>query len=92
VAGDPNGDWSRFTKVSGWTVHLLAIGNAPSAILNVLIPGGGTISYDVLPDPAICTKRRLPAACSRVRRPAAAFFKHPAGALIRTRLIAPMRA
>jgi hypothetical protein len=55
MAGDPNGDWSRFTKVSAWTVNLVAIGKAPSAILNVLIPdvlipGGGTISYDV--DPA----------------------------------------
>jgi putative spermidine/putrescine transport system substrate-binding protein len=46
--GDPDGDWSRFTKVSGWTVNLVAIGNAPSAILNVLIGGGGTSSYDVI--------------------------------------------
>jgi putative spermidine/putrescine transport system substrate-binding protein len=46
--GDPDGDWSRFTNVSGWSVNLAAIGNAPSAILNVLIAGGGTISYDVI--------------------------------------------
>jgi putative spermidine/putrescine transport system substrate-binding protein len=46
--GDPDGDWSRFTKASGWTVNLVAIGNAPSAILNVLIAGGGTASYDVI--------------------------------------------
>jgi len=46
--GDPNGDWSRYTKTSGWGVNLVAIGNAPSAILNVLIAGGGTASYDVI--------------------------------------------
>ena len=48
MVGDPDGDWSRFTKVSGWTVNPVAIGNAPSANLNGLIPGGGTISYDVI--------------------------------------------
>jgi spermidine/putrescine-binding protein len=46
--GDPNGDWSRYTASSGWGVNLVAIGNAPSAILNVLIAGGGTASYDVI--------------------------------------------
>ena len=46
--GDPDGDWSRFTKATGWGVNLVAIGNAPSAILNVLIAGGGTASYDVI--------------------------------------------
>ncbi len=46
--GDPGGDWSGFTKASGWGVNLVAIGNAPSAILNVLIAGGGTASYDVI--------------------------------------------
>jgi putative spermidine/putrescine transport system substrate-binding protein len=46
--GDPGGDWSRYTKVSNWNVNLVAIGNAPSAILNVLIAGGGTASYDVV--------------------------------------------
>ena len=46
--GDPDGDWSRFTNPTGWKVNLVAIGNAPSAILNVLIAGGGTTSYDVI--------------------------------------------
>ncbi|HEV2549306.1 MAG TPA: extracellular solute-binding protein [Stellaceae bacterium] len=47
--GDPGGDWSHFTKESqGDTVNLVAIGNAPSAILNVLIAGGGTKTYDVI--------------------------------------------
>ena len=46
--GDPDGDWSRFTKKTGYNVNLVAIGNAPSAILNVLIAGGGTTSYDII--------------------------------------------
>ena len=46
--GDPNGDWSRYTKASGWNVNLVAIGNAPSAILNTLVAGGGAASYDVI--------------------------------------------
>jgi putative spermidine/putrescine transport system substrate-binding protein len=46
--GDPGGDWSLYTKGTGWNVNLVAIGNAPSAILNVLIAGGGTASYDVI--------------------------------------------
>ena len=46
--GDPGGDWSRYTKASGWNVNLVAIGNAPSAILNTLVAGGGTASYDVI--------------------------------------------
>lgn len=45
--GDP-GDWSKFTKATGWDVNLVAIGNAPSAILNVLIAGGGRQIYDVI--------------------------------------------
>ncbi len=46
--GDTNGDWSRYTKVSGYNLNLVSIGNAPSAILNVLIAGGGTGTYDVI--------------------------------------------
>jgi spermidine/putrescine-binding protein len=46
--GDPGGDWSRYTKTSGYNVNLVAIGNAPSAILNVLIAGGGTGTYDII--------------------------------------------
>ncbi len=45
--GDP-GDWSKFTKPTGWGVNVVAIGNAPSAILNVLIAGGGTTTYDLI--------------------------------------------
>ena len=47
--GDPGGDWSKYTKASGgWGVNLVSIGNAPSAILNVLIAGGGTGIYDLI--------------------------------------------
>jgi spermidine/putrescine-binding protein len=46
--GDTDGDWSRYTKASGYNVNLVSIGNAPSAILNVLVAGGGTGTYDVI--------------------------------------------
>jgi len=46
--GDPDGNWSRYSKASGFNVNLVAIGNAPSAILNTLVAGGGTASYDVI--------------------------------------------
>jgi spermidine/putrescine-binding protein len=45
--GDP-GDWSKFTASSGAGVNLVAIGNAPSAIINVLLAGGGKSTYDVI--------------------------------------------
>ena len=46
--GDPGGDWSRYTKASGYDVNLVSIGNAPSAILNVLVAGGGAGTYDII--------------------------------------------
>jgi putative spermidine/putrescine transport system substrate-binding protein len=46
--GDPGGDWSKFTGATGWKVNLVSIGNAPSAILNVLIAGGGVGTYDII--------------------------------------------
>ena len=46
--GDPGGDWSKFSGPTGWDVKLVAIGNAPSGILNVLIAGGGTQIYDIV--------------------------------------------
>lgn len=45
--GDP-GDWSRFTAASGAGVNLVAIGNAPSAVVNVLLAGGGKSTYDII--------------------------------------------
>ena len=46
--GDPAGDWSRYTDKSGWDVNLVAVGNAPATIINVLLGGGGTSTYDAL--------------------------------------------
>lgn len=46
--GDPGGSWAPYTKASGWAVNLVAIGNAPSAILNVMVAGGGTTAYDLI--------------------------------------------
>lgn len=46
--GDPGGDWSKFTAASGSNVNLVSIGNAPSAILNVLVTSGGQGTYDVI--------------------------------------------
>jgi putative spermidine/putrescine transport system substrate-binding protein len=46
--GDPNGDWTRYTKASDYNINLVSIGNAPSAILNVLVAGGGTGTYDII--------------------------------------------
>jgi putative spermidine/putrescine transport system substrate-binding protein len=45
--GDPGGDWSRFTA-GGWNVNLVSIGNAPSAVLNVLMTSGGQGTYDII--------------------------------------------
>ena len=46
--GNPGGSWQPFVKATGWNVNLVAIGNAPSAILNVMVAGGGTTTYDLI--------------------------------------------
>src|SRR5947208_2276195 len=46
--GDPGGDWSKFSGPRGWDVKMVAMGNAPSGVLNVLIAGGGTRIYDIV--------------------------------------------
>jgi putative spermidine/putrescine transport system substrate-binding protein len=46
--GDPGGDWSRFEKPTGDQVNLVSIGNAPSAVINQLIAGGGLTTFDVI--------------------------------------------
>jgi putative spermidine/putrescine transport system substrate-binding protein len=46
--GDPGGDWSRFQKPTGNEVNLVSIGNAPSAVVNQLLAGGGQTTFDVL--------------------------------------------
>lgn len=45
--GDP-GTWKPFSDQSGWNVNLVAIGNAPSAIINVMLGGGGVRTYDAI--------------------------------------------
>lgn len=44
--GDP-GNWSKFKDASGWGVNLVAIGNAPAQVVNVL-QSGGTGKYHVM--------------------------------------------
>jgi spermidine/putrescine-binding protein len=46
--GDPGGDWSRFEQPTGNQVNLVSIGNAPSAVVNQLIAGGGQTTFDVI--------------------------------------------
>jgi putative spermidine/putrescine transport system substrate-binding protein len=46
--GDPGGDWSKYTNISGYGVNLVSIGNAPSAVLNVLVASGGQGTYDII--------------------------------------------
>jgi putative spermidine/putrescine transport system substrate-binding protein len=46
--GDPGGDWSKFTTATGYGVNLVSMGNAPSAVLNVLVAGGGQGTYDII--------------------------------------------
>lgn len=46
--GDPGGDWSPFEEPTGDQVNLVSIGNAPSAVINQLIAGGGLSTFDVI--------------------------------------------
>ena len=46
--GDPGGDWSRFEQPTGNQVNLVSIGNAPSAVVNQLLAGGGQTTFDVI--------------------------------------------
>lgn len=46
--GDPGGDWSKFEQTSGDSVNLVSIGNAPSAVLNQLIAGGGFSEFHIV--------------------------------------------
>jgi len=45
---DPDGKWQKFTQETGWNVNLVAMGNAPSQVLNLLIAGGGRRTYDMV--------------------------------------------
>jgi len=46
--GDPGGDWSRFTGETGNSVNMVSIGNAPAAIINQLLAGGGMQTFDII--------------------------------------------
>jgi putative spermidine/putrescine transport system substrate-binding protein len=46
--GDPGGDWSKFQEPTGNQVNLVSIGNAPSAVVNQLIAGGGQSTFDLI--------------------------------------------
>jgi putative spermidine/putrescine transport system substrate-binding protein len=46
--GDPGSDWSPFEEPTGDQVNLVSIGNAPSAVINQLIAGGGLTTFDVI--------------------------------------------
>jgi spermidine/putrescine-binding protein len=46
--GDPGGDWSRFEQPTGNQINLVSIGNAPSAVVNQLLAGGGLTTFDVI--------------------------------------------
>jgi putative spermidine/putrescine transport system substrate-binding protein len=45
---DPNGDWSSYTKATGNMVKVVPIGNAPSAVVNQLVAGGGRQTFDLI--------------------------------------------
>ena len=42
------GDWSKFTEASGHQVNVVSIGNAPAAVVNQLLAGGGLTSFNVV--------------------------------------------
>ncbi len=44
--GDP-GNWKPFSSTTGWGVHVISMGNSPAQVLNVLVSGGGLVSYDI---------------------------------------------
>ncbi len=46
--GDPGGDWSKFAEATGNAVNLVAMGNAPSAVINQLLAGGGLKTFDIV--------------------------------------------
>ena len=42
------GDWSKFAKASGHSVNVVSMGNAPSAVVNQLLAGGGKTSFHIV--------------------------------------------
>ena len=42
------GDWSKFTKAAGHSVNVVSMGNAPSAVVNQLLAGGGKTAFHIV--------------------------------------------
>lgn len=45
--GDP-GDWSLFKETAGHDVNVVSMGNAPSAVVNQLLAGGGRTNFNLV--------------------------------------------
>jgi len=45
--GDP-GDWSQFMEATGHEVDVVSMGNAPSAVVNQLLAGGGRTNFSLV--------------------------------------------
>ncbi|MGI9414477.1 MAG: ABC transporter substrate-binding protein [Hyphomicrobiales bacterium] len=42
------GDWSKFSKKTGHNVNVVSMGNAPSAVVNQLLAGGGRSTFHIV--------------------------------------------
>lgn len=42
------GDWSKFTSATGSAVNVVSMGNAPSAVVNQLLAGGGLTNFNIV--------------------------------------------
>lgn len=42
------GDWSPFTQATGHSVNVVSMGNAPAAVVNQLLAGGGRTSFNIV--------------------------------------------
>lgn len=42
------GDWSKFSAATGSDVNVVSMGNAPSAVVNQLLAGGGLNTFDII--------------------------------------------
>jgi len=42
------GDWSKFSDQSGYDVNVVSMGNAPSAVVNQLLAGGGRTTFNIV--------------------------------------------
>lgn len=42
------GDWSPFTEATGHSLNVVSMGNAPAAVVNQLLAGGGRASFNIV--------------------------------------------